>query len=82
MNHTQQQPSDEAWRAFVARSGAPMTGVVSGVVPFGSFVRFEEGVDGLLHASETSRTFEIGEQVRVQVLELDSDKRRVSLREV
>ncbi len=81
MNHTQ-QPTDQAWQAFVARSGAPLTGVVSSIVPFGSFVRFEEGVDGLLHASETPHTLEVGQQVRVEVLELDSENRRVSLREV
>ncbi len=82
MNHTHQQPSNEAWQAFVARSGAPLDGVVSQVVPFGSFVRFEEGVDGLLHASETSRVLKAGQQVRVEVVEIDAERRRVSLREV
>lgn len=81
MNQTHQPPSADAWQAFTARSHGPLEGVVSAVVPFGAFVTFDEGVDGLLHRTEWSREFSVGERVRVRVLELDPEHRRVSLRQ-
>lgn len=82
MNQTHQQPSAEAWRAFVARSGDVLDGVVSAVVPFGAFVRFEEGVDGLIPSAEAKRQLQSGDRVSVRVLQLDEEQRRVSLQEV
>lgn len=81
MNQTHQPPSTEAWQSFVARSDSVLDGVVTAVVPFGSFVRFDEGVDGLLHAVQTTRTPQVGDRVSVRVLELDPENRRVSLQE-
>ncbi|HRA75299.1 MAG TPA: S1 RNA-binding domain-containing protein [Propionicimonas sp.] len=82
MNQTHQPPAAEAWQAFVARSGGTLAGVVSAVVPFGAFVRFEEGVDGLIPAAESQRSLRVGDHVSVRVLELDPEKRRVSLQQV
>jgi ribosomal protein S1 len=82
MNQTHQPPSAEAWQAFVARSGEALDGVVSTVVPFGAFVRFEEGVDGLLPAAEAKDQLDVGDRVTVRVLALDADQRRVSLQQV
>ena len=82
MNHTHQAPSAEAWQAFVARSGGTLEGTVSALAPFGAFVRFEDGVDGLLPTAESKHELSVGDRVIVRVLELDSDKRRVSLQQV
>jgi small subunit ribosomal protein S1/4-hydroxy-3-methylbut-2-enyl diphosphate reductase len=82
MNQTHQQPSADDWRAFVARSGDVLDGVVSAVAPFGAFVRFEEGVDGLIPTVEARRELGVGDRVSVRVLQLDAERRRVSLREV
>jgi len=82
MNQTHQPPTDQAWQAFVARSGGTLDGVVSAIVPFGAFVRFGEGVDGLLPTAESKRSLSTGERVSVRVLQLDDDRRRVSLQQV
>jgi ribosomal protein S1 len=82
MNQTHQPPSAEAWTAFVARSGGTLEGTVSALVPFGAFVRFEEGVDGLLPTTEAKRQLSAGDHVTVRVLQLDADNRRVSLQQV
>ena len=82
MNQTHQPPSAEAWQAFVARSDGTLDGIVSAIVPFGAFVRFEEGVDGLLPTAESKHQLSAGDHVTVRVLQLDLDKRRVSLQEI
>jgi len=82
MNQTHQPPSAEAWQSFVARSGGTLDGVVSALVPFGAFIRFDEGVDGLLPTAESKHQLSTGDRVTVRVLQLDPDKRRVSLQQV
>lgn len=82
MNQTHQPPSAEAWQAFVARSDGTLDGVVSATVPFGVFVRFEEGVDGLLPTAESKHQLNLGDHVTVRVLQLDSEKRRASLQQI
>lgn len=81
MNQTHQPPSAEAWQTFVARSDGILDGIVSAVVPFGAFVRFDEGVDGLLPDAEATRQFSTGDRVTVRVLAVDPDNRRVSLQQ-
>ncbi|MCU0844023.1 MAG: S1 RNA-binding domain-containing protein [Spirochaetes bacterium] len=64
-----------------------VSGVVSGVVPFGLFVRLSEDLEGLVHISEVSRRkienleekFKVGDQVSAVVLGVDVDKKRLSL---
>ncbi|SVD99414.1 uncharacterized protein METZ01_LOCUS452268, partial [marine metagenome] len=62
-------------------------GVVNKVVPFGAFVTIGEGVEGLVHVSEISGRqikspeleLAIDQKVKVKILEIDSEKRKVSL---
>ena len=66
--------------------GQIRTGVVSSIVNFGAFIALG-GVDGLVHVSElswkhiehASEVVEIGQEVTVEVLEVDQDRERVSL---
>ena len=62
-------------------------GVVSGITPFGLFVKLGDDVEGLVHISEVSRKrvenleehFKVGDQVSAVVLDVDVDKKRLSL---
>ena len=66
--------------------GAVVEGVISNIVDFGAFVDLE-GIDGLIHISELSWThvnhpseiLEIGQSVKVKVLDIDRDRLRISL---
>ncbi|HEY2092557.1 MAG TPA: S1 RNA-binding domain-containing protein [Thermoanaerobaculia bacterium] len=66
--------------------GAELTGRVKTLTPFGAFVDLG-GVDGLLHVSEMSRRrvsdpkelVEIGQEVRVRVIKVENDGKRISL---
>jgi small subunit ribosomal protein S1 len=66
--------------------GAVVEGVISNIVDFGAFVDLE-GIDGLIHISELSWThvnhpseiLEIGQTVKVKVLDIDRDRQRISL---
>ena len=63
------------------------SGVVSSIVNFGAFVDLGGGVDGLVHVSELSwkhidhpgEVVEVGDEVNVEVLDVDMDRERVSL---
>jgi small subunit ribosomal protein S1 len=68
--------------------GAKFTGKVTNVTDYGAFVELEPGVEGLVHVSEMSwvkknlapsKLVAPGTDVDVQVLEVDSNKRRISL---
>ncbi|MDR2175170.1 MAG: S1 RNA-binding domain-containing protein [Synergistaceae bacterium] len=69
------------------RKDATLTGPITNVTDFGAFVEIEPGVEGLIHIGDISWTrirhpkevFRKGQEVQVQVLEVDSDKRRISL---
>jgi predicted RNA-binding protein with RPS1 domain len=56
--------------------GDVVAGTVSGVVPFGTFVRFAEDADGLLHGESG---LEVGAAVTVRVLDKDAERKRASL---
>jgi small subunit ribosomal protein S1 len=66
--------------------GQVVEGKISNIVDFGAFVDLE-GIDGLIHISELSwshvnhpsEVIEIGETVRVKVLDIDRDRQRISL---
>jgi small subunit ribosomal protein S1 len=66
--------------------GAELTGRVKTITPFGAFVDLG-GIDGLLHVSEMSRRrvtdpkeiVTVGQEVRVKVIKVDNDGRRISL---
>src|SRR5881227_3210570 len=68
--------------------GAKFSGKVTNVTDYGAFVELEPGVEGLVHVSEMSwvkknvapsKIVSPGQEVEVQVLEVDSNKRRISL---
>ncbi|HOO73068.1 MAG TPA: S1 RNA-binding domain-containing protein [Spirochaetota bacterium] len=62
-------------------------GVISGITPFGLFIKLEDDVEGLVHISEVSRRrvenledhFKIGDPIGATVLGVDVEKRRLSL---
>src|SRR5660397_99582 len=62
-------------------------GCVTKLVSFGAFVEIEEGVEGLIHISELaqhhveepSEILETGQEVNVKIIEIDPDRRRLSL---
>jgi small subunit ribosomal protein S1 len=66
--------------------GTEVEGVISNIVDFGAFVDLD-GIDGLIHISELSwshvnhpsEVLEIGQKVRVKVLDVDRDRQRISL---
>ncbi|WJY18047.1 30S ribosomal protein S1 [Alteriqipengyuania flavescens] len=68
--------------------GAKMTGTVTNITEYGAFVELEPGIEGLVHVSEMSWTkknvhpgkiVSTSQEVEVVVLEVDSEKRRISL---
>ena len=68
--------------------GARLKGVVTNITDYGAFVELEDGVEGLIHVSEMSWTkknvhpgkiLSTSQEVDVEVLDVDSDKRRISL---
>jgi small subunit ribosomal protein S1 len=84
LEETQREQRDE----FLAnlKSGEIRSGVVSSVVNFGAFVDLG-GMDGLVHVSELSwkhvdhpgSVVQVGDEITVQVLEVDLDRERISL---
>lgn len=67
--------------------GSKVSGTVSGIVAFGLFVKIEADVEGLVHISEVSHKriekiedhFNIGDEVNVEVLGIDVERKRLSL---
>jgi len=68
--------------------GTKHTGIVRNLTNFGLFIELEEGIDGLVHVSDLSWTkkikhpsefVKVGDELEVQVLELDVDNRRLAL---
>jgi small subunit ribosomal protein S1 len=67
--------------------GARVQGVITDVVKFGAFARLDDGLEGLIHISEMGggdqrpdEIFDRGQEVDVEVLVVDSDRQRMSLR--
>ncbi|MFD9476073.1 S1 RNA-binding domain-containing protein [Streptomyces nojiriensis] len=72
----------DPWRPFAEalHVGDTFPGTVTKIIPFGVFVRIAPGVEGLVHESEfAGRTFEAGDDVRVTLLAVDRERRRISL---
>ena len=68
--------------------GSRVTGEVVNIMPYGAFVKLEDGIEGLVHISEMSWTrrvnhpsemVEIGQAVDVVVLDIDKEKQEISL---
>ncbi len=85
MKHLQPDPWDGAALRFEPQS--EHTGRVTRIAEFGAFVELAPGMDGLVHVSELSDrhiravgdVVEVGQVVRVRVLEADEEARRISL---
>ena len=84
------QLGDDPWHDL-ARRYPPQTrlfGKITNIADYGCFVEIEEGVEGLVHVSEMDWTnknvnpakiVQIGEEVEVMVIEIDEERRRISL---
>jgi small subunit ribosomal protein S1 len=84
------QTETDPWLTLSERYpvGSVIEGKVRNLTDFGAFVEVEEGIDGLVHISDMSWTKRVrhpkevirrGDTVKVQILDIDSDKRRISL---
>src|SRR6516225_391421 len=84
------QLQTDPWEGVGAKypTGVRFKGKVTNVTDYGAFVELEPGVEGLVHVSEMSwvkknvapsKIVQPGQDVEVQVLEVDSNKRRISL---
>ncbi|MDX1499123.1 MAG: 30S ribosomal protein S1 [Woeseiaceae bacterium] len=84
------QLGDDPWKDL-SRRYPPQTrlfGKVTNIADYGCFVEIEDGVEGLVHVSEMdwtnknvnpSRVVQVGEEIEVMVLEIDEERRRISL---
>ena len=84
------QKTESPWENVEKRYpiGNKVTGTIVNIMNYGAFVRLEEGIEGLIHISEMSWTkrighpgdvLHLGEEVEVQVLEVNKDKQEISL---
>ncbi|MEM1194889.1 MAG: 30S ribosomal protein S1, partial [Pseudomonadota bacterium] len=84
------QLESDPWDGVAAKYpiGAKLSGMVTNITEYGAFVELEAGIEGLVHVSEMSWTkknvhpgkiVSTSQEVDVIVLEVDSDKRRISL---
>ena len=70
--------------------GDTLSGVITGAVDFGVFVKLEEGLEGLVHISEldwglvddTRSRFKVGDPVKVKVIEVKDDKISLSIKQL
>jgi small subunit ribosomal protein S1 len=84
------QMGDDPWGDLSRRypEGARLHGKITNLADYGCFVELEEGVEGLVHVSEMdwtnknvnpSKLVQIGEEVDVVILDIDAERRRISL---
>ncbi len=84
------QTGDDPWLAIKERyaEGTRLKGKVTNLADYGCFVEIEEGVEGLVHVSEMdwtnknihpSKVCNVGDEVEVMVLDIDPERRRISL---
>ncbi len=59
--------------------GDTVTGIVTKTVPFGAFVKLPEGVEGLIHVSETTGPLAEGEKVEAVIINLEPEKQKLGL---
>ncbi len=84
------QLGDDPWKDITRRypEGTRLFGTVTNITDYGCFVEIEDGVEGLVHVSEMDWTnknvnpqkvVHVGEEVEVMILDIDEDRRRISL---
>ncbi|MBK7844359.1 MAG: 30S ribosomal protein S1 [Bdellovibrionales bacterium] len=86
MKQLKADPWEEVAKRFPV--GQKLSGKVVSLADYGAFIELEEGIEGLIHVSEMSWTkrvkhpsqlVKVGDEVNVQVLEVDRENRRISL---
>jgi len=85
LKSTQEDP----WQQFARmhQIGQIVPGKVTKLVPFGAFVRVEDGIEGLVHISELAerhveipeQVVQVGNEVMVKIIDIDLERRRISL---
>lgn len=80
---------EDPWRVFARTHavGQIVPGKVTKLVPFGAFVRVEDGIEGLVHISELAQrhvevpdqVVNVNEEAMVKVIDIDLERRRISL---
>ena len=80
---------EDPWRQFARthQIGQVVPGRVTKLVPFGAFVRVDEGIEGLVHISELAerhveipeQVVNVGDEISVKVIDIDLERRRISL---
>ena len=80
---------EDPWQHFARthQIGQVVPGQVTKLVPFGAFVRVEEGIEGLVHISELAerhvelpeQVVQVGNEIFVKVIDIDLERRRISL---
>ena len=80
---------EDPWQQFARthQIGQVVPGKVTKLVPFGAFVRVDEGIEGLVHISELAerhveipeQVVQVGDEILVKVIDIDLDRRRISL---
>jgi small subunit ribosomal protein S1 len=80
---------EDPWRQFARthQIGQVVPGKVTKLVPFGAFVRVDEGIEGLVHISELAerhveipeQVVQVGDDILVKVIDIDLERRRISL---
>ena len=80
---------EDPWQHFARthQMGQIVPGRATKLVPFGAFVRVEEGIEGLVHISELAerhveipeQVVQIGDSVMVKIIDIDLERRRISL---
>ena len=84
------QLGDDPWDGIARRypQGTRMFGKVTNITDYGAFVEIEPGIEGLVHVSEMDWTnknvnpgkvVQVGDETEVMVLEIDGERRRISL---
>ncbi|GAA5015994.1 30S ribosomal protein S1 [Terrabacter aeriphilus] len=80
---------EDPWQHFARTHaiGQVVPGKVTKLVPFGAFVRVEDGIEGLVHISELAerhvelpeQVVNVGDEIFVKVIDIDLERRRISL---
>ncbi|OGS98293.1 MAG: 30S ribosomal protein S1 [Gallionellales bacterium RIFCSPLOWO2_12_FULL_59_22] len=84
------QMGDDPWSGLARRypQGTRLFGKVTNLTDYGAFVEIEQGIEGLVHVSEMdwtnknvhpSKVVQLGDEVEVMILEIDEQRRRISL---
>ena len=84
------QLGEDPWVGISRRypSGTRLFGKVTNLTDYGAFVEIEQGIEGLVHVSEMdwtnknvhpTKVVQLGDEVEVMILEIDEDRRRISL---